>query len=246
MLLAQVTAVYAQPAPASWAPLEIFGCTFVGERDMSDLDPVIEAWNLWMDDNDIDTYTALTLTPHFTSAEFPFDILWVGAWADSTALGELQLWLEEGGEVQSDFAAVVDCPLHQGLAVTNIKEPAEQAGEGLLPVAFTNCTILEGRTGPEARNALTEWTEHLTENGSDAGHWLLRPGPGEDPEADYSFKWVTGYSSWASVAHDFELYYNQGGDRMLDELTGRVISCDAPRFYNGRVVRQAAQELDTD
>lgn len=245
-LLCSVTTVQAQSDSPTWAPLEIFGCNFVDEQDMSDLDAVIETWNLWMDENDINTYTALTLTPHFTSADFPFDILWLGVWADSTALGGTQLWLEEGGEVQSDFNSVIDCPLHQGLAISEIKAPAEDSDNGLLPVEFTNCTIHEGRTGPEAHAALIEWADYLTENGSDAGQWVLRPGPGEDPEADYSFKWVTGFSSWDSVAHDFELYYNEGGDQTLNELTGRLMSCDAPRFYNGRVVRQAAQELDTD
>jgi len=239
-MLLGTTCAYAQGGPPTWAPMELYGCNFVGNADMDDLNTVIETWNEWADENGVDDYTALVLSPHFTAASFPFEVLWVGLWDNGAALGGMQQWLTEGGEVQDDFQEVLDCPLHQAFAITNIKPVGEP--DGIVPVEFSNCTLHEGRIGPEARNALIEWTEYLTENGSDAGHWILRPGPGEVADADYSFKWVRAYSSWGSIGHDFELNLNGGGFQRFGELTGRVMSCDSSRIYNSRLVRESAEE----
>ena len=240
MFLADVSPSHAQDAPPTWRPLEIFGCTFVEDADMSDLDPVIENWNEWMDERGIDDYFAELLIPNFTATSFPFEILWLGVWENGGAMAGLQQWFTEAEGLEEDFAEVVDCPLHLGMAATNVKPPAEP--EGVVPVLFSDCTIHEGRTGPEARRALIEWTEYLTENGSDAGHWILRPGVGEEADASYSFKWVRAYSSYASLGHDFELVYNGGGFARLGDITGRVMSCDYPRVYNSRVLREMAED----
>ncbi len=113
---------------------------------------------------------------------------------------------------------------------------------GIVPVEFTNCTVNEGRTGGEAHNAIIQYTEFLTENGSDAGHWIMRPGIGEEADADYTFKWITAYTSYASIGHDFDLYYNGGGAQRLNQLTGRIMSCDSARLYNSRVLREGAED----
>ena len=238
-LLLGTTGTYAQDAP-TWAPLEIIGCSFVDDADMGDFDAVVETWNEWMDDNGMNDYTAYVLSPHFTAASFAFDLIWVGVWDDGAALSSMQQWLTEGGDVLENFLEVTECLLHQAFAVTNIKQPGEPTG--VVPVEFSNCTLHEGRVGPEARNALIEWTEFLAENGSDSGHWILRPGPGLEADDDYSFKWVTSYSSWESIGHDFELYFNGGGAAHLNDLTGSVMSCDSSRLYNSRMVRESAEE----
>ena len=240
VMLLGSTGAQAQDGPPSWSPLEIYGCNFVDDADMDDLNRVIDTWNEWMDEDGVNDYAAILLSPFFTAASFPFDVLWVGIWENGAALSSLQRWLSEGGDVQDDFADVVDCPLHLGMAMNNIKPPGEP--NGIVPVEFSDCKVSDGRIGPEGRNALVEWSEFLTENGSDAGHWILRPGVGEEADADYTFKWVTAYSSYESVGHDFELFFNGGGVQRFTELTGRVMSCDSPRMYNSRVVRQIADE----
>jgi hypothetical protein len=240
LLMISMTSVYAQDEPPTWAPLELFGCNFVEGADMDDLDAVIDNWNDWMDENGLDNYTGVVLSPHFTAGPFPYDVLWVGVWEDSAALGGTQQWLAEGGEIQDDFAEVVQCPLHQAFASNNVQPPAEATG--IVPVAFSNCTINEGRIGPEARAAIVEYTEYLAEHGSVNGHWILRPAAGEQADADYSFKWVRSYSSWSEVGEYFDLLYNGGGIQRLGQITGRVMSCDSPRLYNSRLVRENAEE----
>jgi hypothetical protein len=152
----------------------------------------------------------------------------------------MQQWLTEGGEIQEDFAEVVDCPLHQGFAVNNVRSPVEATG--IVPAAFTNCTLNEGRIGPEARAAIVEWSDYLAANGVDSGHWILRPAAGEEIDADYTFKWVRSYPSWEELGEYFELFFNGGGFQRLQQISGRVMSCDSPRVYNTRIVREMADE----
>lgn len=231
----------AQEAP-TWAPVEIFGCTFVDGATMADLDAVIADWNQWMDDNGQNNYAAFVLTPHFTAASFEYEIGWLGVWENGEALAGEQLWLTEGTEINEDFLDVLACPLHQALAIAEVREIGEVAEGDIVPAEFANCTINEGRTGPEAHAAITEYANYMGENGSQAGHWVLRVGPGEEPDATYSFKWLTAYPSWAEIGNDFEAYFNEGGDAVLNDLTGRVFSCDVPRLYNTRMVRDMAED----
>ena len=240
LLMVAMTSVNAQDEVPMWAPLELYGCNFVDGADMDDLNAVIDTWNEWMDENNIDSYTAVVLSPYFTAGSFPYSVLWIGVWEDGAALGGTQQWLSEGGEIQDDFGEVIECPLHQAFAVNNVQEPAEAAG--IVPVAFSNCTINEGRIGPEARAAIVEYIEFLADNGSVNGHWILRPAAGEELEADYSFKWVRAYSSWNEIGGYFDLLFNGGGFQALGEITGRVMSCDSPRVYNSRLVRQMAED----
>lgn len=230
----------AQEAP-TWAPVEIFACNFVDGADMADLDRVIARWNAWSDENGQNDYMAFVLTPHFTSAAFEYEVGWFGVWRDGNALAGEQQWLTDGAAINEDFGEVVVCPQHQAMAINQIRDIGEVAEGDIVPVEFTDCTINEGRVGPEAREAIVAVTDFMAENGSNAGHWLLRPGPGEDPAATYSFKWLTAYPSWADVGHDFEVFFNGGGDRMQGELTERVFSCDHARLYNSRLVRAMAE-----
>lgn len=241
VMLMGIQSASAQQAP-NWAPIEFYGCNFVDGSDMSDLDRVIGTWNSWMDDNGYDTYGAFVLTPHFTAASFPYDVVWLGTWTDGNALASTQQWLTEGGPVQDDFAEVIDCPMHQAMAISQLKAVGEVTPGDIVPVEFSDCTVNAGRIGPEAGAAIIEYTEFLTENGSDAGHFVLRPGPGEEPDADYSFKWAAAYPSWASAGRDFELFFNGGGEQRFTQLAGRIFTCDHPRMYNSRNVRMAAQQ----
>ena len=240
VMLLGTSGAYAQDEGPTWAPIEIYACTFIGDADMDDLNAVIESWNEWEDENGTDGYTAIVMTPNFSAESFPYDVLWVGNWRNGAGLAGMQRLFAEGGEILEDFGQVIDCSSHQGFAGANVQPLGEPTG--IVPVSFTNCTLHEGRIGPEAGAAMGRYIEFLTENGSDAGHWVLRPGPGGAAGDSYDFKWVTAYTSYAGLGHGFELYYNGGGQQQLEAEIGRIMSCDSARIYNSRVVREMAEE----
>jgi hypothetical protein len=226
----------AQNNAVTWAPLEIIACNFIGDANMDDLNAVVDSWNEWMDENGNNDYMGVVLTPQYHSAALAVDVLWLGAWQSGAAMAGMEQLLTEGTDILEDFGQVLDCGSHQAFAVNNIKPPAEPDGT-INPVAFTNCTINEGRIGPEGRAAIEEFSEYLTENGHGGGHWILRPAAGETADASYSFKWIRGHSSYAEMGDYFDLMFNGGGFQYLGDLTERVMSCDSPRVYNARVVR---------
>jgi hypothetical protein len=241
-ILLVTSGVNAQENPRTWSPVEIIGCNFINGAGMDDFDRAVDSWNDFMDQNEINNYAAFVLTPGFVSPESPYDIGWLGAWADSAALAGMQTWMADGGDVRDEFAEVVDCPLHQALAMNNVKPMGEAPENSLVPVEFTNCTLNQGQGGGAAHDALIRYARYLTDNGSNAGHWVMRPGPGEVPDASYSFKWVVAYPTWGDAAHDFELYFNQGGDQRSAELLGPYFSCDNSRVYHSWNVRDILEE----
>ena len=243
-VLLGISGAFAQDGPPTWTPVEIYGCTFGDGNDMDDLTPVIDDWNEWADEAGIDDYTAVLSVPFFHSAEFPYDFLWIGNFADSTALGSvLHQWVNQSGDLPDQFADVVDCPLHMGLAELSLKAGSGQ-GDGVedggrFILEFADCTIHENRTGPEAAGAMREWIDYLTANGSNSSHSLLLPGPGEVSNADYSFKWMKAHSSYVSLGKEFDLNINNGGNGRRAELFGRLLTCDSPRMYNSSFVRES-------
>ena len=234
------TNVAAQNGPLTWAPIELIGCNFNDGADMTDLDGVIDSFNEWMDEAGQINYLAVVLTPHFRAGDFPFDMIWLGAWRNAADMANMQQWLTEGGEVLADFQEVATCPMRQGLAGANVKPPGEP--EGIVPVAFQNCTVAENRTGPQAGAAIAEFSEYLTEQGHNGGHWIMRPAAGESADASYDFKWVRSHPSWAALGDYFDIMYNQGGFGELSGNLENLLSCDSPRLYNSRIARPWAEQ----
>ena len=239
-----INGALAQEGPPTFTPFEIIGCNFIGNNEMSDLTPVIEDFNEWADEAGIDGYTGIISVPFFHNAQFPYDYLWLGLFADGTAMGSgLHQWVNQSGDLPEQFADVVDCPSHAGYSAVSLKagngegDGVEDGGKFLLE--FRNCTVHENRTGPEAASAIREWIDYLTENGSNSTHTLLLPGPGEAADADYSFKWMSSYSSYVSLGREYELSFNNGGIGTRNDLFGRLMTCDSSRIYNASFVRES-------
>ncbi len=242
-----LTAVFAMGsalAQPTFTPTHLVPCTFTDGNDFSDLQGVIDGWNEWADESGIDDYTAILLQPFFRNAQFPWDYIWYGLFADGEAMGSgFNQWVNQSGDLPEQFAEVADCPAHLGLSSVTLKAPTGE-GDGVedggnFIIEISNCTVHENRTGPEAAAGIREWIEYLTENGSNSNHSLLLPGPGEATDASYSFKWVMGYSSWISLGAEYEISLNNGGIGRYNDIFGRLMDCDSSRIYNGSFIREA-------
>jgi hypothetical protein len=243
-VLLGISVALAQDGAPRFSPVEIIACSFVGNNDMSDLTPIIADFNKWADGRGVENYSAIMAVPFFRSADTAFDFLWVGMYADGAALGSgLNSWVNQSGNLPDRFAQVANCPTRMGLAALTLKaasgesDGVEDGGKFILE--FSNCTVHENRTGPEAADAIREWIDYLTANGSRSSHSLLVPGPGESADATYTFKWLKSHSSYVSLGKEFELNINNGGIGRRNELFGRVMSCDSPRIYNSWFLREA-------
>ena len=221
-------------AQVIWSPVEVYGCIYNESPDEDELEGAIESFTEWADDRAINDYTAIVLDPYYTAASYPFDFLWVGMWDDATGLADIEQWLADGGDVRKEFAEAAHCPLHQSYITTKVKDPAEPTG--IVPVEVSTCTVVEGRLGMEGGAAVAEWSAYLTEIGSESGQWIFRPGWGDESDANYTFKWVKSYPSWASLGRDMEHFLNGGGEQRYGDIVGPVVDCDSPRVYLAHIV----------
>ena len=226
-----------QPTPV----IEIFGCNYKGSNDMADLQAVTNRWNQWADRNNMTDYTAFLVTPYLHSDQLTYDVLWLGAWPNGAAMGaDEALWFAQGGEVSAAFDAVVDCSAHAQYAEVVVGAPEGPVPEAPI-VAFSDCTVHEGRTVDEAITALGQWREYLVANGINEFNAVLFPVAGEEPDADYTFKSIEGYETIQSYGRTLDVI-TRGGYMRADELFSRLLDCNSPRVYQFDLVRRAAGE----
>ena len=220
-------------------PVEIFACTFNDRQDAGDLDEVNEQWNRWMDERNIDNYAAWVLTPYYYTTEQAFDIIWLGAWSDGNAMGSgTDQWLSESGNIGDAYEDVLNCGVHIGLASAMYKSPPNNQTPGAGVITMMDCSLNEGNRYEDIQAAELEWARHMTSSGSTAAtyHWAPIYGGGN---ADYDYKVVTAYSSFAELGADWERFANGGGREASTGIFGDIDDCDDARVYAVQSVRTA-------
>ena len=223
--------------------IEIYGCTYNANNDMSDFVAVTDRWNDWADERGVTDYTANILTPYLYSDAFPYDLVWLGVYPSGEAMGAGQAqWLSEGGELNAEFGEVVDCSIHAQFAATAMHVPAtppEPSDDDVGLISFQDCTLQNERGAQEALAAHGRWGDYLAANGSDLFMGALFPIAGEDPEADYNYKAVTGFSS-ANTYGQFIDTVVPGGLQTAGNIFGGITVCDTSRVYVTTSVRETA------
>ena len=224
------------------APIETFTCNYVDGKGPADLDGVIDDWNKWSDKKKLNQYFAMTMTPQYFGANYRFDVGWLGAWTDGAAMGrETDVWTSEGADVAAKFASVVDCDTHSNFASVQLKSPGEGPAPDKLVVTFSDCNIMEGVEFDDLMAALNEWSAYQEEKGYGNGAWILFPVYGGGG-AEFDFKLVDGYDSYAELGADYDRYGNGGDYVKFDELLGGKMECDDARVYDGIVRRRSAPQ----
>ena len=207
---------------------------------MEDLQKVTAKWNKWMDANSTAAYTAWIMTPVLSSSNMPNDVVWMGAWQNGTEMGKgMQEWADQGADLNRDFLDTIDCAEHSQAASVNIRPPGgEWPGEQGV-AAFSNSTVAEGKTVPDAMAVHRAWAEHLDSTGSKAGMWAFFPGAGQN-EHDWHYKIVVSHPDYISYGADWENFTNgQGWQKAMEMGSGKVVNCDSPRVYHSVTVRNA-------
>lgn len=220
-------------------PVELYTCKYKEGQTAADLDPVVERWNEFQDDNDTDTYSAWLLTPFFYGPEQDFDVIWLGAFRDGNAMGEgLQSWITDGQELSGAFEEVIDCDAHLGFASAMYKAPPDNNPPESALITMMDCKLNEGHEYAEIKAAELKWAKHLTESGSEAGyyHWMPMFGGGD---AEFDYKVVFAYPSFEDIGADFENFANGGGRDVSREIFGEIDECDDARVYVAESVRSA-------
>ena len=212
-------------------PVELYACKFNEGKGGADLAAVIERWNQFADDSNMDNYAAWLLTPFFFTAEQDFDILWLGAFSDGNAMGSgLQNWISNGGELNAAFQEVLDCSAHVAYSSAMYKAPPEGNVPASGFITMMNCKLNEGHEYSDVKAAELKWVDHLTKTGSKSAyyHWMPMFGGGD---ADFDYKVVFAYPDFVEVGSDVENFANEGGREASREIFGDIDECDDARVY---------------
>ncbi|MDH4256869.1 MAG: hypothetical protein OEX13_20415, partial [Gammaproteobacteria bacterium] len=144
-------------------PVHLYICNFVGRKGPSDLNKVIANWNLYMDERNSTNYAAWTLAPYHYGGDNTFDVAWLGVYTDGNALGAAtDQWLAEGAELRDDFAEVLDCVAHLGMASAMYKRPADTGTPATGIITIMDCKLNEGHRYEDIQAAEVQWAEHMT------------------------------------------------------------------------------------
>jgi hypothetical protein len=216
--------------------IEMFMCEYVKGKGAKDLDKVVDKWNKWQDKHGKVPYSAWTLTPAMTTPDIKFDIAWLGAWSSADFGEGAHLWNTQGGGMQADFDAVLECKSHTLALSQNVKEaPSGWPFKSSL-VTFGDCTVAEGKTPNDVATAQAAWSQYLSSKGSKAGYWNFYPAFG-DGDVAFDYKLVGGFEDYRSLGKDLHNFGQGGGWMKEAEIFGGVVSCDVERVYNTRLRR---------
>ena len=220
----------------AYYPVETFTCTYRQGMGPRDLDRVVDAWTEFMDERDIETYFAVTLTPFYHGAE-TFDVGWLGSWPSGQAMGEgTDLWLAQGSAIADRFNKVVACDTHENFVSGMLKEPPSDTPPDNVVLTFSDCQIHEGTTEEDLMNGMTEFVAYQEQDDVPGGLWMMWPVFGGG-DVGYDFKLVEGYPDHATLGKVYD-WYTSGEYRKWEELVGANASCDVARVYNGTVRRR--------
>ncbi len=222
------------------AAVEIYAGSFAEGKGMADLDPLIGEWNDWADDNGLDDYSAWTLTPFYAGPEQDFDVLWLGVSETGQGLGAAQdKWLTNGGDLQAKIDSVAPCNAHGMFAALQFKDPPEREDPSSLVIAFTDCTIGDGKSfSGDVAPALAAWGEFRSGHGSTAGIWAFFPVYGGGGE-EFDFKYVASHGNHAEQGADFDNYDPAKAREIFPKGT---VDCDSSRSYIATNRRLAASD----
>lgn len=220
-------------------PVELYACNFMDGKSNADLAAVVDRWNEYSDDNDMDDYAAWLLTPFFYTAEQDFDIIWLGAFKDGNAMGAgLQDWVTNGQEMAAAFAEVVDCNAHVAFSSSMYKAPVGGNTPDSGFISMMDCKLNEGFKYSDVKAAELKWMGHLNKTGSKAGYYHWRPMFGGG-EADFDYKVVTAYPDFVELGSDWEKMANGGGRDVSMEIFEDIDECNDARVYVTKSIRSA-------
>jgi len=224
-------------------PVEAYTCDYLDSKGPDDLKPVIDAWNAWMDENDVGDYFADIVTPQFYG-EWPFDIGWLGAWTDGHAMGRgLDGWVLESGDLPAQFGDVIECSSHTNFGSIQLREQDDTDAEpdDHFVLNFSNCSFTAEEDAFDALMAAQEeWNAYADEHGFMSSSWMWFPFAGE-ADQDYDFKYVVATDDHTTSGANWQLFA-EGHWQKSEELFGDILDCDIGRVYDGTVIRRMADD----
>lgn len=215
-------------------PVDFRSCNFREGKGFKDLDPVIQKFRQYANQNDVN-YAAWILVPEFQSSN-AMDFGWLGAWPDGVGYGvSMEKWKSPGNTLRAEFNAVVECGSHVMMMSRPVNAPDGTPEDGVL-LSYA-CTLKPGKTLADAYKAHLEYGQTMKAKGSLSVSWMYTPtaGFGDNPQADYYHQ--IGFYRYSDLGDTMELFVNRGGIETRQKIIDPVASCLTPDTFDAISVR---------
>ena len=231
-----------EEAAEAAVPVEIYSCSYNDGKGPKDLDAATAKFNAWADKQELNDYSAWTLVPFYFGPDQDFDYLWLGVSPSANALGRAQdMWLATGGKEAEEFNEVAPCTAHGNFAAVEFKSPPDRGDAPNIILSFSDCKMADGMNfGEDIAPALGEWSTYQSDNGSQAGMWVLFPAYGGGGE-EFDFKFVSSHASLTEQGTDWD-HYSASGWQKAEEIFAGKLRCDSSRVYIATSRRTSADD----
>ena len=159
----------------TFIPVEGFGCNYSPGKDMNDLMRVVDEWNEYVDDSDVQ-YSAWIFSTYFYSEEETADFFWIGASPTWEELGKAQALMMEpkGQRINSKFNSVTPCNDHTNWGYESVRDLESEDGDNQGVSSIVWCSLTEGTTYEQvlaADKKFNDYADSMNMKGG-AGRWL--------------------------------------------------------------------------
>jgi hypothetical protein len=212
----------------------MFTCDFREGKGPADLAEVSKKFAKWSKKNDGE-YSAWLMYPAIKATAEGFDVAWLGAWPSGASMGKgMNSYTNGDHGLDDQFSKVIDCSDGHSMVVSvPVHTENWSTSDGL--VAFSSCTLAEGKAGPDAFAVQKQRSQMMAGMGSKASSWMFWPALGwGETELDYYS--VVAYSGYEELGATWDRYMTNGTMQKMNALGDGVVECDSPRVYSATLV----------
>lgn len=224
--------------PPNFIPVEMAVCKYRDGKDRSDLDDAMEEMTDWMSENDAQPYAARVLEKWFAGPEQDFDYLYIGAWPNGEIMGrDMAQYTASADDAIAANVEVADCyvnVLFASLQIKSLPDDAEPNANDFV-VSISDCTVAENRSAADAVEAMTEYANYRTANGSPGGTFVWFPAYGPGGGA-FDFKLVNAHANYEAFGNYYKWVVDNAAYQTSARLFDGLVDCDVPRTYTGDTV----------
>ena len=237
-----ISPVNAQSSMPQMGAAESWGCQMNEGKSAEDLMEVVDDWNDWADDNELNAYSAWILNPIFKAdSDFVREAGWFGFTPNFTEMGKgLHAWMTKGQKLNARFNDVWTCGWHSESATMLVRPPASNPSSAI--VSFSDCSLKDGATPADLMAAAAKWNTYLDEQEVMAAIAYHFPGHGNPTDMDADMKVSVWRPSLETYGRDADIYVNGGGLQANNAIFGDIMSCDSPRMYAATLIRSGQSE----
>ncbi len=228
------TCLSIEPDAPDLRPIEINFCNYRDGHHKEDYNKVMGRMAQWMEENNSQPYATWRLDKLF-AGEQDFDFVVVGAWTSGTSMGkDITQYMASASDISVAVSEIVDCSGLSLFSSLNVKA-TDGDGIGRFVLTVSDCIVAGGHSARAAIQAIIEYGEYRTSNGSPGGMWVWLPTLGSGDE-DFDFKLASSYRNVEAFGAAFQWDRDNQADLKRDTLFRNLLKCDVPRGYEGETL----------